>query len=75
MQKRAAEWDAKAAEYQHALKDAPAQRADVVAEIAALKRPAPVEVAAACTAVISYPHALALPSLMVTVRRCFTPGV
>jgi potassium efflux system protein len=44
LEKRAAEWEAKAAEYQHALKDAPARRAEVAAEIAAQKKPPALEV-------------------------------
>ena len=45
LEQRTAEWLAKAAEYQQALKDAPARRAAIAAEIAAQKKPAPVEVA------------------------------
>jgi potassium-dependent mechanosensitive channel len=44
LEKRAAEWAAKASEYQQALKGAPAQRAQVAAEISALKKPAPIDV-------------------------------
>ena len=44
LEQRSAEWQAKAAEYQQALKDAPARRAEIAAEIAAQKKPAPIEV-------------------------------
>jgi potassium efflux system protein len=45
LEQRSAEWQAKAAEYQQALEDAPARRAAIAAEIAAQKKPAPVQVA------------------------------
>jgi potassium efflux system protein len=44
LDQRTAEWQAKAAEYQQALKEAPARRAQVATEIAAQKKPAPLEV-------------------------------